>query len=247
MFLPHKLRLAVLSVGLLTVPGAAQGQSVQLAFTGKIVATSQHPLMGTLNIGDTFSGGLSYNLLTPDTDARPNFGFYNGTVSGFFLDFGAGKGGLFSQSGAQAYNNVQIGNDRTDYGFQPFDGFYAYGNMQVPGYSYVEGGLTLASMLNPLGNAALPPVGIDWTKFLGTAGGPHGDPALSMGAFMEFHAVFGAGCGFEIGFDDDCAANVYGELTSIGNVSVVPEPATLALFGAGLLILAIPRVRRVLK
>jgi len=247
MSLLHKFRLAVLSVGLLAAPMAAHAQTVQLAFTGKIVATSHHPLMGTLNVGDTFTGGLSYNLLTSNTDLRPGFGFYNGTVSGFSLDFGVGKGGLFSQSGAQAYNNVQIGNDRSDYGFQQFDGFYAYGNMQVPGYSYVEGGLSLASMLNPLGSAALPANGIDWTKFLGTAGGPHGDPTLSMGAFMEFHAVFGAGCGFDEGFVDDCAANVYGELTSLRSVSVVPEPATFALVGAGLLLLAIPRVRRVMQ
>lgn len=243
MSLAQKVRLSALAAGLITAPMAVQAQTVNLAFSGKIVATSHHPLMGTLQVGDTFTGGLSYNLLTPNTDNRPGFGFYDGTVSGFYLNFGAGKGGLFSQSGPQAYNNIQIGNDRSDYGFQPFDGFYAYGNMSVPGYSYTEGGLSLQSMLNPLFNAGLPQ-GIDWSKFLGTAGGPHSDPSLSMGAFMEFHSVFGQGCGFDIGFTDDCSANVYGELTQI---AVVPEPATLALVTAGLILIAIPRARRARK
>ncbi|MEO7996973.1 MAG: PEP-CTERM sorting domain-containing protein [Gemmatimonadaceae bacterium] len=243
MSLFQKLRLTALTVGLISAPMALQAQTVNLAFAGKIVATSHHPLMGTLQVGDVFTGGLSYNLFTPNTDNRPDFGLYDDTVSGFFLNFGPGKGGLFSQSGAQVYNNIQIGNDRTDYGFEQFDGFYAYGNMNVPGYSYTEGGLSLASMLNPLINAGLPQ-GIDWSKFLGTAGGPHSDPSLSMGAFMEFHSVFGQGCGYDIGYADDCAANVYGELTDI---AVVPEPATLALFAAGLILIAIPRVGRARK
>lgn len=239
----QKFRLTALSVGLLTAPIAVHAQTVNLTFSGKIVETSHHPLMGSLQVGDVFTGGFSYDLLTPNTDPRAGFGFYNGAISGLFLDFGAGKGGLFSQSGPQTYNNVQIGDDRQDYGFEPFDGFYAYGNMSVPGYSYTEGGLSLASMLNPLANAALPQ-GIDWSKFLGTAGGPHGDPSLTMGAFMEFHSVFGQGCGPDQGFVDDCAANVYGELTQI---AVVPEPATLALFAAGLFMLVIPRIRRASK
>ena len=106
--------------------------------------------------------------------------------------------------------------------------------MDVAGYSYVEGGISLQSLLNPLGNSALP-IGIDWSKFIAPAGGVYSEnPSILMGAGMEFHAVFGDGC--DGGFNDDCAVNAYGEILQLGARTVVPEPSTLALFASGLLL-----------
>lgn len=213
------------------VPCTAKAQLVEVAYSGVITSVTSHPLFGALQVGDSFWGGFRYNLATPDTDVRSGFGYYENSNTQFFVDFGAGKGGLFSQSGNQTYNNIQIGNDRTDAGNEPFDGFYAYGNMEVAGYSYVESGISLQSMLNPLSSEGLPMSGLDWSKFLGAAGGPHSSAGIVMGAAMEFHAIFGDGCTEQ--WYDDCSGSAYGEITQISVRSVVPEPGSALLVLTG--------------
>lgn len=229
----HATATLVAAVSIAASPAHAQWVSV--TYSGKITSATPHAPISGLAIGDTFTGGFLYNLGTPNSSGSPDVGFYQNANAGFFVDFGPGKGGLFAQSGPQTYNNVQIANNTTAYGAQPFDGFYAYGNMQVAGYSYVESGISLQSLLNPLSSNGLPAAGIDWSKFLGAAGGPYAEnPAIKMGAGMEFHAVFADGCGPDKGFADDCAASAYGEITAITATTVTPEPATVALMAAGL-------------
>lgn len=240
-----RLIAVTLTAAMSLAASPARAQWVDVTYSGKITSVTPHAPISGLAIGDTFTGGFRYNLNALNSDGRPNFGFYQNANEQFFVDFGPGKGGLFSQSGPQTYNNVQVANNSTDYGAQPFDGLYAYGNMQVAGYSYVESGISLQSLLNPLSTNGLPQAGIDWSKFLAPAGGVYADnPSLLMGAGMEFHAVFGDGCGPDQGFADDCAASAYGEITAISATSVVPEPSTILLMASGLGALAMVGVRR---
>jgi hypothetical protein len=231
----------MLAAALSAAPAAAQ--PIQVWFTGTITSNTPHALLGSLTAGDAFQGGFTYHIGAPDDDARPGFGFFQNVITGFWIDFGPGKGGMFAQGGPQTYNNIQIGNDRTDYGATPFDGFYAYGNMSIPGYSYAETGLSLQSMLDPLTNEGLPAAGIDWSRWLGAAGGPYPVNGIAMGAGMEFHAVFGQGCGPDSGFVDDCAVSAYGTLNGL-RASVAPEPMSMVLVAVGLVLAVVVRPPR---
>lgn len=243
-----RLRLALLAlacIGLLPLTASAQVVTVQ--FTGKVTSLTPYaPLFGTLANGDTFTGAFSYNSSLADTDGRPFAGFFADAITDFYVDFGAGKGGVFSKSGAQSYNNVQINNDRTDYDLRtpplPFDGFYAYANLGLADHSYSELGVSMQSIRDPLGSDALPTMAT-WSDFLFEDQYDPNNPSLVMGAGMELHAVFGQGC--EEQWVDDCARSVYGQLTSISAVTTVPEPSTSVLVAAGLLsVLAVARQRR---
>jgi hypothetical protein len=237
--------LALACIGLLPLTAPAQVVTVQ--FTGKVTSLTPYgPLFGTLGNGDTFTGGFSFNSGLADTDGRPFAGFFADAITDSYVDFGAGKGGKFTKSGPQSYNNVQINNDRTDYDLRtppvPFDGFYAYANMGLAGYSWGLLGLSMQSIRNPLGSDALPTTAT-WSDFLFEDTYDPNNPSLVMGAGMELHAVFGQGC--EEQWVDDCARSVYGQLTSISAVTTVPEPSTSALVAAGVLsLLVVARHRR---
>lgn len=183
-----------------------------------------------------FTGGLTWDTSTPDSDAQAGFGLYQGSVSGFWLDFGNGL--VFTQGGPQAYNNVQLRNDGTDYGGLPFDGFYAYAQWDAAGkgYSYTELGISLQSLLlGALASADALPGGLDLNDFIDPddlAG--HDIPGVDkQTAGIEFHALGPITAGI--------STHLYGV---IDTASTVPEPGSWALAGIALIGLVAARKRR---
>lgn len=182
-----------------------------------------------------FTGGLTWETSTPDSDVQPGFGLYNGAVTNFWLDFGNGL--VFTQGGPQVYNNVQLRNDGIDYGGLPFDGFYAYAQWDAAGkgYSYTELGISLQSLLlGALASADVLPGGLDLNDFIDPddlAG--HDIPGVDkQTAGIEFHANGPLTAGF--------STNLYGV---IDTATTVPEPGSWALAGVALLGLVAARRR----
>jgi len=182
-----------------------------------------------------FVGGVTWDTATPDSAPAANFGQYNGTVTQFWVKFDNGL--LFTQGGPQTYNNVSIGNDRTDFESPIFDGFYAYANWDSTPYG---GGTTDLSIgLQSTDPSALTddklPSSLDATKFLDPDGllGMQIDPDFFFGfvdkqvAYLEFHL-----------YQDGGSTDLYGLLDKGGTV---PEPTPLALALVGFAALGLRR------
>lgn len=204
----------------------AEAAKIQVTFGGAVVEAYDNDALfgGQVTVGTSFTGGFVYDQATPNTDPRPNFGFYQGAVSGFWIDFG--NGFAYQQNNALPYNNVQLGNDRDDYGVPLFDGFYAYGEVSpFGGYDYSELGISLESLdLAALLSNALPDALVETYFLPGSPGVP------KQGAGIEFHAINGSN---EQGYDFGTDVHVYGTLRYL-NTTPVPAPATALLLAAAL-------------
>lgn len=208
----------------------AEAAKIQVTFTGGVVEMHDNDSLfaGQVVVGTSFTGGFIYDQATPNTDARPNFGFYQGAVSNFWVNFGGGF--AYQQNNVLPYNNVQLGNDRDDYGPPQFDGFYAYGEVgPFNGYDYSEIGITLESLdLAALLSNALPDALVD-SYFL-----PSFPGVPKQGTGIEFHAINGSNAeGYDLGTD----VHVYGTLRTL-TTTPVPVPASAMLLAAGLVGLA---------
>ena len=106
--------------------GLAVAAPVTFNFTAQI--TQVHvSLLADVSVGDTLSGSMTYELLTPDSVASPSIGGYSGAISSLSY-----AGGAISGNGSGSIgigNNQPLGDLFTGVGASSFSGVSASGNM----------------------------------------------------------------------------------------------------------------------
>lgn len=207
---------------LLSFSGTAIAAPVTFNFTAQI--TQVHvSLLADVTVGDTLSGSLTYELLTPDSVASPSVGGYSSAITSFTY-----AGGAISGNGAGSIgigNNLPAGDLFTGVGASSFSGVSASGSMDFRMSLQDQDATAFSDDSLPTSDGFF-----GGGNFAGISDGAMIQLFLSDGAFSGVSAEALIDPAAAFGLITGVEALILTLTTETGQVS---EPAILVLFGFG--------------
>lgn len=181
-------------------------------FTGRVTAIPSHEgtLLPGVAINDTITGTFSYDIDTLPSYTSPSLDFrtYGGALVGFSLKLGQYEASM------------------TNSGFVSISNDFTYPNLGTRDKFSVGTGLGNLTGTGPL------PVSYANIDLLAYTGTFHD---LTLPDFLALDAFYARSIGLSVALSDGTFPTIFGEMTTLSQVSAVPLPPALYLLSSALL------------